>query len=158
MAELRRTILLIAYACLMSIPVAAHDDEKPLSIKVSWKANASRSVLEFEISNRSDEAIILGESSLPWKDRHSIVIIGATKSKGALASTYPIRDRFFERQVAIKPGEVLKGNVNLEHFISHFTQALSQSEILIFWSYEPKTHQGVALGHYGGQLSTGQRM
>jgi hypothetical protein len=159
MNELRKLgllILTIMFGCLSSMVSTAEDLQSALSIQVHLKDQGSPPALIFELANRSTTPLVFDESALPWGGRRSVLIVGATVSRGALSGAYPVDDRFKDEHVTLKPGEKLTGEVRLDMHIAGISEALRKGDVVVFWYFEPEI-QGRRMNPYGGWVRVPRR-
>jgi hypothetical protein len=159
MNELRKLgllILTILFGCLSSVVSTAEELQSALSIQVRVKDQGTPPVLIFELANHSNTPLVFDESALPWGGRRSLLIVGATVSRGALSGAYPVEDRFKDEQVTLKPGEKLTGEVRLDMHIAGISEALRKGHVVVFWYFEPET-QGRKMNAYGGWVRVPRR-
>jgi hypothetical protein len=95
--------------------------EDPLHLRVTLTSGAATTVK----INRFD---------LPWGYRYSMVFTPARPDGDALELLLPVSDPGL-REISVKPGETLTGEVDLRYVIRDLS-VLKKSDVLLFWAYQ----------------------
>jgi hypothetical protein len=115
--------------------IASQSGPKVL-VDVSLKEySAGRCVLRVSVRYVGDKEISIYESSLPWKNTYSMVVVAATPSGQVLRRELPIDDPG-PATMALKPGDLLQGEIDLLKRFAGLAAALRKGDVIIFWSYQ----------------------
>jgi hypothetical protein len=110
--------------------------------------------LEFTVTWTGNRDLRLYEADLPWGTVYSAIIVAVTDTGEVLRRTLPIDDPGPATAV-LRPGVPSKGRVQLLRMFPQLKGISSQTEVVVFWSYQPK---GIAeISREGGWVSAGKR-
>jgi hypothetical protein len=93
--------------------------------------------LHVRLRNTAKTVLETYEHSLPWRGVYSMVVIvvRADSVGSVLDRSLPVDDPG-PGTVTVKPGEILEGDVAFAPRFPGFVQALAESDLLVFWSYQ----------------------
>jgi hypothetical protein len=133
-------------------PVATKDQAEDLKLEASIES-ITDATLRFTLTNTSTQPMSFGKPYLPWGNVNSIVIVVVKKTLGnpTLAGMRPF-DNPIDEEVLIAPGQSISGTVRVSDYVEKIDQELRKGELLVLWSYQPKTRDGVIFkrrtGHF----------
>lgn len=134
--------------------------EKLITVRVEPEVTpTSEDYLRVIFKNVSSKTLQMFRSNLPWGIISSMIVV-AVRQKGrgeaVEKAVPPINDPGFD-PVAIRPGQTLIGEINLEYFIKNLDQERKNGDLLIFWSYEPRFIDGSTVPRISGAVELKKR-
>jgi hypothetical protein len=110
--------------------------------------------LELALENTSNAPLTLYGHALPWNGRNSIVLVAVQMDAlGTLLTKEFVVDDPGVARITIKPGEVLKGKIELATRFPGFAAAARERGVVVFWSYQPLLANGLPLERVSGHVS-----
>lgn len=148
----QKVVFLILCAFLL-YTVGYAEATSPLSIEASGVYQKGEPAVSFRVTNLSPAPLVINASALPWGDRYSVLLVIIVRNtEEALHAHYPVSDVFFETPIRLDAKESKLGEIALSSHFGDVSARLKQSDLFVFWVYEPKSADGVTLGQYGGWL------
>jgi hypothetical protein len=129
-------------------------DQQVVSVDASLKhRTAAEFVLEMTLRYTGDKDLRVWNSSLPWGNTYSLILVGVEAHAMATPLEKFLRiDDPVTGDITIKPGQALTGEVDLTQRFRNLTSALNRIDVLIFWSYQLQPIDGKPLPRVGGWL------
>jgi len=106
--------------------------------------------LDFELRNSSHSDIILPRHMLPWSWTRAVVITAVGLQTGnSLPQSVVISDPVPE-DVIVRPGQTLRGKVNINHHVQNFGLRAREQDLVVFWYYKAIDRENRCVGESGG--------
>lgn len=155
----RRHLLLLSAVVLVALlavgPVNRSRQENIGQLSLTVKATPGNvSKLSLILKNDSQRPVTLYQHSLPWESHYAILLVGIVPhvdEQPLHILPGPIDDPT-DKNVTLKSGDELRGEIQIDQRLSGFSQALSRGDVILFWRYEP-AGPGPDLPALGGWLS-----
>jgi len=132
-------ITAIRSGVLQGQPNRRSDGSAPLEVEVTVGTRGKNDyVLHVKVRSGYQDPISVNKSDLPWENRYSMIVVavGARSVGGVtLREVYPISDPV-PSEIAIRPGEVLEGDVVLRDRFPTLPEELRKRDVVVFWSYQ----------------------
>ena len=90
--------------------------------------------LQVTLTSGAATTVTLNRYNLPWGYRYSMVFAAVKPSGESVDLELPVADAVM-REVSVKAGETLTGDVDLRNVIGDLN-VLKKSDVLLFWAYE----------------------
>ena len=96
--------------------------------------------LKFELRYTGETPLALLERSLPWKNPRDLLLVACRlNANGARLTASDVRMRELPpTSLAVNPGDVLSGSVNLSARFPGLAAAIQAGDVVVFWSHEMK--------------------
>jgi hypothetical protein len=143
---------LLLLTSLFVRPVIASTFEK-LQVEVQLAGVDNSPYLDIRIINLDQQAISLYRNSLPWVDRPGVLKIKAIVVKEGFQEMEEIGRVFnYFGTVSLSPGEAVEGRVRLSARLVNFASVHLQSEIVLLWSYQPRSPAASSFPSFSGAI------
>lgn len=125
----------------------------PIDTRVNIIPTTKGYQLHIRLTSNMERPIQLYHHTLPWSMCHGIelAIIETGYGGNVLESLEPLVDPG-GLVVSLSPGETLTGEVNLSALYPSLKAALRQTDVVVFWNYQPQLVDGTCLERQGGWL------
>lgn len=101
--------------------------------------SSSDYILHVKLTHRSRDILTIYQHSLPWVGWYSILLTAIkTDALGTVIEKSLIIDDPGPVRITIKPGETLTGDIPLIGRFPDLLEALRETDVIIFWSYQLK--------------------
>ena len=116
-----------------------HSSARAGELAMSVKLQGNHRLI-IQLQNTSNIALTASKSSLPWEWRYSLWVKAYLNDAGgsSLDERLPIADPARDEKVAILPGMLMEGKVDLNERFPELQRALNKRDVIVFWSYEPE--------------------
>lgn len=135
---------------LAALNAYAARPEIPISVDVKLNRDQPEPTLSIRLTNRSRRIVTIYRSELPWRNQHSMLLVGAALESNRLFQTLPLIDDPGPEEVAIGPDQTLEGQINLSRRFSDFR--IADAGVMLFWSYQFRTIDGERSERKSGSL------
>lgn len=122
-----------------------------LSVDVRWESSHATRLL-VELVSDAPESVRLYESKLPWGNHYSMLLVAVGAESGLTLERYWPIDDPGDKEVVLRRGEALSGEVDLTTRFVGFKEALEKEDIVLFWSFRLKHRQATRFERVGGWL------
>jgi hypothetical protein len=124
-----------------------------LTMEVNCKSLRQRTQLAVKLQYTGKRNIKALTSDLPWVD-WSMTLVAVEIDHD---STYVAKERnpvhdSVSGEIALKPGLVLSGEIDLRQCFPNINEVLKRRDVLLFWSYQMNVIDGKPLPRVGGWL------
>jgi hypothetical protein len=146
-----RAVTLVAILACWAVGAFGQQTPHPVSVEVRRDpAHATR--LLVELVSSAPDSVDVYESSLPWGNHYSMLLMAVGAESGvALERYWPIDDPG-DKRVVLRPGEALSGGIDLTSRCAGLREALEKEDIVLFWSFRLKHRQDTNFERVGGWL------
>lgn len=147
--------LCVLLACNAAWPESSKST-LPLRIEVLSSGHTQQtSSLIFSLTNISENAIQMDDTTVPWGLRVSVLLVATTKrgKENLRPAGYAIEDPFIVKPIRIAPGETVSGTVLLSEHIDHSALRKNKEDLLVFWHFPAWAVGRKSLGEYGGWVN-----
>lgn len=155
-----------ALALLLLLSVSAAESASPpvreccVDIAMTVERAASSGVsthLAVHLTNKSPATVTTYSASLPWGNRHSIILAAIRESRPnePLTMTVPIDDPG-PGTVDIKPSQTVQGDIDLDYFFADLPKVLKSDSVIVFWTYKLSTLDRRESQRVGGWIRLAQ--
>jgi hypothetical protein len=136
----------------LSSRASASESVDELKIEVSLES-AKDATLRFTITNTSKKTISFSKPRLPWGNINAvaIVVVRPTALNTTVSGMRPL-DTPIDEQVLIAPGQSLSGIVDVREYAKDVEGELRKRNLLVLWSYQPTTRDGVIMRRHTGHV------
>lgn len=149
--------LLASLAASALVACASVHAEDRFELRIA-EAQQGSNRITLELTYRGADAASLYKASLPWENRYSIVLVAADASPhGATLKKEFLIDDPDSGKVAMVNAQILSGSIDLTDWFPELPDRRSKGDILLFWSYEPKSVKGVRYERISGVLTLPQQ-
>lgn len=109
-----------------------------LSLEVIEHAINQESLLKLTLKNFGTEQLEISIGDLPWNSTSPFILLALAPERGSNPIQRRIRqaDRI-PGSLALKPGEVATGEINLDRLFPGFSELHGNEEVVLFWTYQP---------------------
>ena len=132
--RLSRVIFACVAVCLTGATV--NGAQCDVTLHVEPAIEDGRHVLHIALTNSCAETLLVYESDLPWGNLDSLMIVIATSRRGSTLPPPLVLDDPGPTTVALKPGETVRGTVDLDGRFTTLRNVLRAGEVYVFWSFE----------------------
>lgn len=106
--------------------------------------------LELGVTNNAAAVVQVFAAQLPWVGPSRVTLAitpegGDALRRVAIPEGYPV-----PQVVSLRPGETIRGRINLSTQIVGIEKALSRGRLIVFWHYVARNTKRVELGEFGG--------
>ena len=117
----------------IALQANSNNEKVPYISLVLLKGNRG----EVTLKNTTTQVINMYKYNLPWEGMYSIIIImvKADATGSIIEKLLPIDDPG-TAVITIKPGEMLKGFINLTDRFPKLDEITSDRDVILFWSYQ----------------------
>jgi hypothetical protein len=120
------------------VPAERTNSTLELTVTVAKLTNTN-CILEVSVRNTCPQPLLVFQNDLPWMSRHSLLILLVESgSQNRLIEEQLFIDDPKAGQVGIKPGEILKGRIDLARRFPKLPGVLETKDVFLFWSYQLK--------------------
>jgi len=93
----------------------------------------------------------MDNAKVPWKYSYSLILAaeGTQTLSAEIDKRYPIEDAV-SGTVTLAPGESISGLVSLNNRFRSLSEAAAKQDVIVFWSYQAATVDGVKAERCGG--------
>jgi hypothetical protein len=149
--------LLVCLAAGASVACASVHAEDRFELRIA-EAQQGSNRITLELTYRGADAASLYKASLPWENRYAIVLVAADASPhGSTLKKELLIDDPDSGKVAIASTQTLNGSIDLTDWFPELPDRRSKGDILLFWSYEPKSVKGAKYQRISGVLTLPQQ-
>lgn len=150
---LKRELFLCCLVAAVSVACRAAAQDKrsadPLGLSVKASLDRKALAIKMELALKPDKAVTIYESDLPWKNHDSIVIVAANLRGEPLNRSLPIDDPG-PATIEIKGQYESRGTIDLQYQFPTLADEINKRDVLIFWSYQLRSIDGVPSERVGG--------
>jgi hypothetical protein len=134
------------------VMAAAIDPLDQLKIQVNLES-AKDATLRFTLTNTSKTPIAFWKPRLPWGNVNSvaIVVLRPASFNTALKGMRPF-DTPLDGDVLIEPGQSVSGIVDVREYAKDVEGELRKRDLLVLWSYQPRTRDGIVMKRQTGHV------
>jgi hypothetical protein len=133
---------------LMSPARAEYSTRYHLDATIVRNSGDPRPYLVFTLT--VSKPITVYESDLPWGIRERTVLLGVPASTPAALSPLLYPDDPGPAEVRLLPGKRYQGKIELTRRIKGLSKALREESVIVFWSFQLYSKDGVMLNRTGG--------
>jgi hypothetical protein len=111
-------------------------------------------ILRIDLQNKTHQVLKTYTARLPWANRHSLYVHLVTAGgRPARALDLPLFiDDSSPGQTTIRPGETITGELNIAAWCPEVKQAITEGDVMLFWSYQFRPVDGEGAERTGGFL------
>src|SRR5262249_35617243 len=107
--------------------------------------------IEFSLTNTGSSSLDMYKSDLPWGIRSSTLLIAVqlNAERSSVPEALYIDDPG-PTTVTLRPGQTFTGQINLVDRFPQFLKALTETDVVVFWTYVPTRIDGTDGARFGG--------
>jgi hypothetical protein len=127
-------------------------------IVLSGEGTSAGLTLDLKLWYQGQQKIRISESSLPWRMQHSLLLLAVCLDgkNRVIQETYSLENPS-PNTISLEPGQSLTGSVDLLERFPTLGECVANHEALVFWSFQLKPRESLALPRVNGGVSIAAR-